>query len=173
MQLAALQPVCGDRIWTEKKSGMSQSGRTELAAMIAEAKRLSSTGEKVTICVYSLSRLGRRVVETGALIEDLQKSGIGFKSCSESIDTTTAMGRCFLNILLALAQSEAELLSERTKAGLQAKKDAGIKLGRKTGDYSAALEEAKALIASGTSIREAAKQSGLSNTTLLRLLNAA
>jgi DNA invertase Pin-like site-specific DNA recombinase len=125
MQLAALRPLCRDRIWQEKKSGMSQAGRTELAFVVAEAKRLRSEGQDIVVCVYSLSRLGRRLVETVALIEDLCASGIGFKSTSESIDTTSAMGRCFMNIIVALGQAEAEIISERTKAGLKARRDAG------------------------------------------------
>src|SRR5271169_3117704 len=80
LQFAALRPICGDRIWTEKKSGMSQAERTELAAVLGEAERLRASGEDVVICCYSLSRLGRRLVETFALIEQLRASGIGFKS---------------------------------------------------------------------------------------------
>ncbi len=173
MQLAALRPICGLKIWQEKRSGMSIASRDELASMIAEAHQLKAEGEDVVVVVYSLSRLGRRLVETVGLIESLLKAGIGFKSCSESIDTTNAMGRCFLNIIASLAQMEAEVISERTKAGLKARKAAGVKLGAPVQDFSQQVEAAKQLIAGGASIRQAAKQAGLSNTTLLRLLKAA
>jgi len=173
LQLAALRPFCGDLIWHEKKSGMDQSSRPALAEVVAEAKRLKSLGEDVVISCYSLSRLGRRVVETVALVEELQRAGIGFKSTSESIDTTTPMGRCFLNIIAALGQMEAEVISERTIAGLQARKAAGVKLGRKPGEHTEALLIARQLIASGESVRAAAKEAGLSSTTLLRLLRTA
>jgi DNA invertase Pin-like site-specific DNA recombinase len=169
-QLAALKPFCGDKIWQEKKSGMSQAGRNELTAIVAEAKRLKEQETEVVICCYSLSRLGRRVVETVALVEELQKSGIGFKSTSENIDTTSAMGRCFFNILASLAQMEAEVISERTIAGLQAKKAAGVKLGPKPGEYSEAVMRAKCLIQAGRSVRAASREVGMSNSTLLRLL---
>lgn len=173
MQLSALQPICGEHIWQEKKSGMSQADRTELAAVVAEAKRLRTTGEDVAIVCYSLSRLGRRVLETLSLIEDLQKEGIGFKSTSESIDTTTPMGRCFLTMLAAVAQMEAELISERTVAGLAARKAKGIKLGPKAGDYTEQLATANTLIGTGSSIRQAALEVGMNHSTLLRLLKAA
>lgn len=173
MQLAALRPLCGDHIWQEKKSGMSQASRTELAAVVAEAKRLRTAGNDVVIVVYSLSRLGRRLVETVALIEELQRHGIGFKSITEALDTVTPMGRAFTNIIIALGQAEAELISERTRAGLAARKAAGVKLGPKTGDYSQQLEQAKQAMAGGASIRSAAAASGLSNSTLLRLLKTA
>jgi DNA invertase Pin-like site-specific DNA recombinase len=174
MQLAALTPLCGNQLWHEKKSGMSQAGRTELAAVLVEAKRLKLAGEDVCICVYSLSRLGRRLVETVSLIEDLQKAGIGFKSTSESIDTTTAMGRCFLNIIASIGQMEAELTSERTVAALQAKKAAGVILGRRReGGNDQDVERAKALIESGCSLRTAAKEIGMNHSTLIRILKKA
>jgi serine recombinase len=173
MQLAALTPLCGNQIRHEKKSGMTQAGRTELAAVVAEAQKLRAAGEDVCIVVYSLSRLGRKLVETAALIEELQAAGIAFKSVSESIDTSTAMGRCFLNILLSLGQMEAEVISERTKAGLAVRKQAGQKLGPTAGDYSEQLDAARQLLASGVSARTAAVRVGMSSTTLLRLLKVA
>jgi DNA invertase Pin-like site-specific DNA recombinase len=172
LQYMHLTPIC-ERIWTEKRSGMTINGRTELVSMITEAKRLRSEGADVCIVVYSLSRLGRRMIETVALIEDLRACGIAFRSLSESIDTSNAMGRCFMNILASLGQMEAELISERTKAGLQARKEAGIKLGPKTLENTDAVNEAIALIAAGASVRNAAKQVGISNSTLLRRLNVA
>jgi DNA invertase Pin-like site-specific DNA recombinase len=173
MQMAALSPICGDRIWQEKKSGMTQAGRTELQAVVAEAKRLRGNGEAVTLVCYSLSRLGRRLVETVTLIEELNSLGIGFKSVSESLDTTTPMGRAFVNIICSLAQAEAELLSERTKAGLAARRAAGVKLGRPSRDHSTELAQAKQLVAGGLSVREAARRTGMNNSTLLRMLKSA
>jgi DNA invertase Pin-like site-specific DNA recombinase len=173
MQLALLTPLCGDRLWHEKKSGMSQATRTELTAIVAEAKRRRATGEDVVICVYSLSRLGRRLVETVHLIEELQRGGIGFKSLTESFDTTTAMGKCFFNIMVAMNQMEAELISERTIAGLQARKAAGVKLGPKNKNFDDQVEKAKALINDGESMRSAAKAVNMSSTTLARLLKTA
>ena len=173
MQLSALRPLCGERIWQEKKSGMSQASRCELAAMIEEAKRLAAAGEQVVIAVYSLSRLGRRVIETVGLLEELRSAGIGFMSVTESIDTTTPMGRAFLAIVAALAQAEAEVLSERTKAGLQAKREAGVKLGRKVKQCDDEVVRAKELIAAGYSLKAASKEVGLSRGTLQRRIKAA
>lgn len=173
LQLAALSPICGDRIWQEKRSGMTQAGRSELAAVVAEAKRLRSLGEPVTLVCYSLSRLGRRLIETVSLLEELSLLGIGFKSVSESLDTSTPMGRAFANIICALGQAEAELISERTKAGLEARRAAGVKLGRPVLDRTDTLEQARHLLDQGLSVRKTAKQIGVSNSTLLRLLKAA
>jgi DNA invertase Pin-like site-specific DNA recombinase len=172
MQLKALQPICGDRIWQESKSGTSVIGRKELALVIEEAKRLRSTGEEVTLVVYSLSRLGRRVVDLVAMVEELQRLQIGFRSISESIDTSTAMGRCFFNIVAALAQAEAEVLGERTRAGLKAAVARGKRLGRPSATHDV-IQQAKSLIEAGASVRSASKSVGISHTTLLRQLRTA
>lgn len=172
LQLAALSPLCGDKIWQEKKSAMGQA-RSELVAVVAEAKRLSDAGEEVVICCYSLSRLGRRLVETVSLLDQLRAHGIGFRSLTESIDTSTPMGRALLSIIVVLAQAEVETLSERTRAGLAARKALGVKLGPKTKDFSESVERAKRMMSAGTSLRSAAKQVGMSQASLSRRLNAA
>jgi DNA invertase Pin-like site-specific DNA recombinase len=173
LQIAVLKPLCGDLLWQEKASGM-KAGRTALAAIVEEARRLRASGESVTIVCYSLSRLGRRMLETIALIEDLRAAEIGFRSITEQFDTSTPLGRAFLAIVAALAQAEAETLAERTRAGLAARKAAGVKLGRpKLRDYDCAVEKAKALIAAGSTVYSAAKQVGMPPSSLLRRLNVA
>jgi len=81
------------------------------------------------VIVYSLSRFARNVVDTVNVIELMNKKGISFHSITESIDTTTAVGRYFLFTLSALAQLEREQISERTKSVLQYKKSKGERIG--------------------------------------------
>jgi DNA invertase Pin-like site-specific DNA recombinase len=83
------------------------------------------------------------------------------------------MGRAFLGIVAALAQTEAEVLSERTRVGLHARREAGVKIGPKVKDNSDAVERAKAPVAAGESVRATARQTGMSSSTLLRRLKAA
>jgi DNA invertase Pin-like site-specific DNA recombinase len=79
-------------------------------------------GKKIdSIVVYKLDRLSRKVIDTLTLIETFEKAGITFHSLNEKIDTSTAMGRFFLNITASLAQMERDLISERTKDALQMK----------------------------------------------------
>ncbi len=73
------------------------------------------------IVVYKIDRLSRKVIDTLTLIETFEKAGITFHSLNEKIDTSTAMGRFFLNITASLAQMERDLISERTKDALQMK----------------------------------------------------
>ncbi len=85
-----------------------------------------------TLLVWRLDRLGRSMPHLVALIEDLGKKGIGFRSlCDGAIDTTTASGELIFNIFSALAQFERKLIQERTRAGLEAARARGVKGGRK------------------------------------------
>src|SRR2546423_688396 len=63
-------------------------------------------------------------------VTDLSKRHIGFKSLTESIDTTTSNGRLIFNIFASLAEFERDLIRERTKAGLQAARARGRVGGR-------------------------------------------
>lgn len=85
-----------------------------------------------TLLVWRLDRLGRSMHHLVALIEELGKKGIGFRSlCDGVIDTTTASGELIFNIFSSLAQFERKLIQERTRAGLEAARARGKKGGRK------------------------------------------
>jgi site-specific DNA recombinase len=80
---------------------------------------------KGVLVVYSLSRLARSVPDAYAIVQRLQKCGADLVSLSESIDTTTAMGRAFFGFVSVLSQLERELIAERTAAALQQLKATG------------------------------------------------
>ncbi len=64
------------------------------------------------------------------MLNDLRRQGISFVSLTEGIDTETAGGRMFYAMLAAFAEYEADTIAERTKAGLEAAKRRGVKLGK-------------------------------------------
>ncbi len=83
------------------------------------------------LVVWKLDRLGRNLEELVRLINDFTERGIELKSLTEGIDTTTAIGRLFYHMMAALAQFERDLISERTKAGIEAAKERGTYQPRK------------------------------------------
>ena len=92
---------------------------------------LAKGKEAEAVIVYKLDRLSRRTRDLLYLIEDVFKNeNTRFFSLTEQIDTSTAMGKFFLTMMGATAQMERELISERTKATLQYKKQQGHSLGR-------------------------------------------
>src|SRR5450756_1671632 len=125
------------------------------------------------VVVWRLDRLGRSLPHLLALVDDLTARGIGLRSLTEEIDTTTAGGRLVLSIFGALAAFERELIRERTVAGLQAARDRGRVLGRPTVVTPAKLAAAQSLLAAGATVTDAAAAVGVSRPTLYRHLQAA
>ena len=82
------------------------------------------------MCVVRLDRLGRSLPHLIDTVTTLDTRGIGFRSLSENIDTTTAGGRLVFHIFGALAEFERELIRERTNAGLTAARARGRVGGR-------------------------------------------
>ena len=83
------------------------------------------------LIVYKLDRLTRNTSNLLQLVEEVFKKGnTRFFSITEDIDTDSAMGKFFLTIMGAMAQMERELVSERTSAALQYKKQQGDSLGK-------------------------------------------
>jgi DNA invertase Pin-like site-specific DNA recombinase len=83
-----------------------------------------------TLVVWKLDRLGRSVQNLVDLMNLLQSRGVGFKSLTENMDTTTPGGVLVFNVFAAMAQFERDLIRERTNAGLQAARVRGHKGGR-------------------------------------------
>jgi DNA invertase Pin-like site-specific DNA recombinase len=71
--------------------------------------------------VYKLDRLSRRVRDTLSLIDLVEKKSAAFHSITEKIDTKTAMGKFFLNIMASMNQWERDTISERTRDALHLK----------------------------------------------------
>jgi DNA invertase Pin-like site-specific DNA recombinase len=125
-----------------------------------------------TLVVWKLDRLGRSLAHLVAVMDDLNKRGIGLKVLTghgAHIDTTTPAGKMVYGIFAALAEFERELLSERTKAGLAAARARGRKGGRKPKMTPAKLRLAQAAMKDPqTKVSELCKQLGVGRQTLYR-----
>ena len=122
------------------------------------------------LIVWKLDRLGRSLPHLIQTVTSLAERGVGFRSMTEAIDTTTSGGRLVFHLFGALGQFERDLIQERTRAGLAAAASRGRKGGRKPVVSGEKLERARGLIAKGLSVREAAVRLRVSKTALYAAL---
>src|ERR1017187_154820 len=104
------------------------SGKAENRPGLDRARELLREGD--VLVVWRLDRLGRSLKHLIELMTELEKQKIGFQSLQESIDTTTPGGKLIFHMFGALAEFERNLISEWTKAGLQAARARGRRGGR-------------------------------------------
>lgn len=123
LQNDALKKAGCERIYADHASG-AKASRPQLDRML-EALR-----EGDTVVVWKLDRLGRSVQNLVDLMGRFREQGVGFRSLTEQMDTTTPGGVLVFNIFGALAQFERDLIRERTLAGLTAARARGRKGGR-------------------------------------------
>jgi DNA invertase Pin-like site-specific DNA recombinase len=125
-----------------------------------------------TLVVARLDRLGRSMPHLVATVHELAARGIGFKSLAESIDTTSAAGRLVLHIFASLADFERELIRERTREALAAKKRRGESVGRRKALNSSRLTAAREMLESGYGAAHVARVLKVGRSTLYRALGA-
>src|SRR3546814_10260360 len=116
------------------------------------------------------------VCSSDLLIEkvgELAARGVGFRSLTEQIDTTTSGGMLVFNIFGSLAQFERDLIRERTHAGLRAARERGSQGGRRPVVTPDKLRKARAHIAAGLTVREAAARLKIGKTALYKALESA
>ena len=82
------------------------------------------------LVVLDLDRLGRLAGELIRLVDELEARGVGFRALNASFDTTTPMGRTFLQIQAAFAEMERNVIRQRVKEGIAAARARGRKGGR-------------------------------------------
>jgi len=128
-----------------------------------------------TVVVWKIDRLGRTAWEMIKLMEELSDRDIRFISITEGIDTATPMGKIWFQLNSILAQNERAILIERTKAGLQASKEKGIKGGRPKGltpDNVRKMKAVKKLRLAKVSIADIKKTLDISsNATVYKYIN--
>jgi DNA invertase Pin-like site-specific DNA recombinase len=121
--------------------------------------------------VWRLDRLGRSLKDLVVIISDLEAKGVGFRSLTEAIDTTTAGGKLVFHIFAALAEFERTLIQERTKAGLAAARARGRKGGRKPKMTKGDARRAKAMLLDPDMTKtEVARHFNVSRVTLNKAL---
>jgi DNA invertase Pin-like site-specific DNA recombinase len=162
LQLDALRAAGCERVFVETASG-TRTNRPELARLLETARF-----EDVIVC-WRLDRIARSLRHLIDIADDLRRRGVGLRSITEAIDTSTPAGRFLFNILGALGQMEREIIVERTRAGLAAAAARGRRGGRPPALDDAKIRAARAMLASGTmTASEVARQVGCAPSTLYR-----
>ena len=167
LQVDALVAAGCEKIFTEKASGAKRD-RPELAATLTYARQ----GD--TIVVWKLDRLARSLKQLIETVEALEERGVGFRSLTETIDTTSAGGRLVFTIFAGLAEFERSIIKERTRAGLDAARARGRVGGRPRSISDEDVAAAKALLKDPEiTVKKVVERIGCSEATLYRYLPAA
>jgi DNA invertase Pin-like site-specific DNA recombinase len=161
LQQDALQKAGCTRIFTDTASG-AKTERKGLDEALAYVRH----GD--TLVVWRLDRLGRSLPHLITTMTGLEERGIGFKSLTENIDTTTSGGKLIFHIFGALAEFERNLIRERTTAGLTAARARGKKGGRPKTLTGKKLSIAQDLYDKRHPILEICQTLKVSKTTLYR-----
>ncbi|WP_175950762.1 recombinase family protein [Burkholderia sp. BCC0405] len=120
------------------------------------------------LVVWRLDRLGRSLPKLVELIQHMEVKKIGFESVTESITTQSSGGMLVFHMMAALAQFERALISERTRAGMQAARDRGKVLGRRRALNEQQRRHALELMATSP-LSEIARRFNVHPRTLRRL----
>ncbi len=167
MQVDALEKAGCERIFIEKASGAKRD-RPELTAALDYARQ----GD--TLVVWKLDRLARSLKQLVETVEGLEEREVGFRSLTETIDTTSAGGRLVFAIFAGLAEFERSIIKERTSAGLEAARLRGRVGGRPRSVSDEDIAAAKALLKDPKiTVKKVAERIGCSEATLYRYLPAA
>lgn len=160
LQLDALKNAGCEKIYKEKFTGKSKD-RVELNAC------LNALRENDVLVVWKLDRLARSLKDLVEIVHSIEKQSIGFKSLTESIDTTSAGGKLIFHIFGALAEFEHAIIKERTIAGLTAARARGKKGGRKPSMSKLDIQKAIAMLSDPNITKtEVAKHFDVSRVTL-------
>lgn len=146
------------------------SGAKKQRSGLEEALQYVREGD--TIVVWRLDRLGRNMQDLIQIVNTLNERGIGFQSLQENLtmDKSNATGQLMFHLFAAFAEFERNLIEERSAAGRAAARARGRLGGRPEKFGSKDIEMMKALIESGTSIKDVAEKWGVSRTTIYRYL---
>jgi DNA invertase Pin-like site-specific DNA recombinase len=125
IQRAALKAAGCDVIRAEKASGVRRDGRTELQSLLEFLR----PGDALVIT--RIDRLARSMKDLQDIVHELKEKGVALRATEQPIDTGTAAGKAFLDMLGVFAEFETNLRRERQMEGIAAAKARGVYTGRK------------------------------------------
>jgi len=124
LQIDALTAAGCTQIFRDEGLSATAKNRPQFTAALAALK----PGDRLVI--WKMDRAFRSLLDALKVLDDLEQRGNAFHSLTEAIDTQTPMGRFAYQIINAFGELERALISERTRAGMQAAKERGVHVGR-------------------------------------------
>ena len=167
LQLAALKKAGCKTVF--KDEGMS--GATTKRPALLRCLKTLQPGD--TLIVWKLDRLGRSLRDLIHMLDELREQGIKFQSLTEAIDTATPTGRAMWQMIGVLAELERSLIVERTRAGVKAAQQRGVKFGRKPKLSAPQIAHARKLIEAGEPVPQVARLLSVDRATVYRALQRA
>ncbi|MDS4057006.1 MAG: recombinase family protein [Candidatus Contendobacter sp.] len=125
LQEQALRTAGCEIIRAEKASGTVRAGRTELELLLEFLRH----GD--TLVVTRVDRLARSIKDLQDIVYTLKARGVTLRATEQPIDTQSAAGKAFLDMLGVFAEFETNLRRERQREGIVAAKARGVYRGRK------------------------------------------
>lgn len=163
IQVAALRAAGCEVIREEKASGTSTNGRDELATVLSFLR----SGD--VLVVTRIDRLARSIADLQTIVRTIRERNAALECTEQPVNTSTAAGKCFLDMLGVFAEFETNLRRERQLEGVAKAKAEGVYKGRKP---SIDVEAVRALKAEGVGPSEIARRLGIGRASVYRLLEA-
>jgi DNA invertase Pin-like site-specific DNA recombinase len=168
MQQDAIRKAYPDaKILTEAKSGTTTAGRDQLDTII----KIIDKGERLV--VWKLDRLARNMVDLLEIVKVIKAKGASLEILDQKIDTGTASGTAFLQMLGVFAEFETNLRKERQTAGIAKAKAKGVYKGRKPALTAEQCQDIKQKKAAGMNPTQLSREYQVSRATIYNVLKGA
>jgi DNA invertase Pin-like site-specific DNA recombinase len=138
LQENALRAAGCEFIRSEKRSGTTTAGRDELRTVLEFLRK----GD--VLMVTRIDRLARSIGDLQDIVRAVKAKGASLKAIEQPIDTSTAAGKCFLDMLGVFAEFETNLRRERQLEGIANAKARGVYKGRRASIDPAKIKQMKA-----------------------------
>jgi DNA invertase Pin-like site-specific DNA recombinase len=158
-QVYALKAAGCDMVRTEQKSGASLEKRSELNTILD----FIHPGE--TLMVTRIDRLARSLSDLQVIVTQLKSKGAYLVATEQPVDTSTATGKAFFDMLGVFAEFETNLRRERQAEGIAAAKQRGVYRGRRP---QIDMSDIQSKLAQGVSPTEIARSMGISRGTVYK-----
>ena len=162
-QIEILKKYGVEKVFFETASGTSTKGRVKLK----ECLEFVREGDEIVIT--RIDRLARSILDLQVIVKELNEKGVTLTATEQPIDTKTASGKCFLDMLSVFSEFETNLRRERQLEGIKNAKEKGVYKGRKR---TISAKKVKQLLQEGMTKAEIAKEMNISRQSVYRCLAA-